>query len=130
MALFVELLVALVAAGVVAFLFMLGFERVGPWGIVWTFVVLVLLTWAIGAWTGPLGPPIGKVYWLPYLVVATILGAVLYLVVPPAPSQDTETDGDRQWVATAIVLAMGAAFWVLLIGSILALVVRVVRGHG
>jgi hypothetical protein len=125
-ALFVEFIVVMVLSGVVAFLFMTGFDRVGPWGIFWTFLVLFVATWAIGAWTGPVGPSIWNVYWLPYLIAAALLGGLFYLVVPPAPSGDTEESDSRERIGTAIVLAVGGAFWLLLILSVAAIVLRYV----
>jgi hypothetical protein len=125
-ALFVEFVVVIVASALVAYLFMAGFDRVGPWGVVCTFLVLFLATWAIGAWTGPLGPSIWNVYWLPYLIAAAILGALFYLVIPPGAAADTEQAGNRERVGVAIVLAIGGGFWLLLIISVLAIVLRYV----
>jgi hypothetical protein len=125
-ALFIEFVVVMVASGLVALLFMTGFDRVGPWGVVCTFLALFFTTWAIGAWTGPLGPSVWNVHWMPYLIAAAIMGALLYLVIPPAEGADTEQAGNRERIGMAIVLAIAGGFWLLLIVSVLAIVLRYV----
>jgi len=41
------------------------------------FVVFFLATWAGGIWMAPFGPPIGRVYWVPFTLIAILIAAVL-----------------------------------------------------
>lgn len=93
--------------------------------LVFFFLLLFLLIWAGGAWLTPVGPPMMGVYWASFLIAAFFLLLLLFaLASPPTtpPSQRPGAPEDEAVAGTAI--AFSIFFWALLIGAIVALVVR------
>lgn len=124
MALFAELFLALVISGLVALLFAIGFERVGPLGIVWSFVLLFFGTWALGAWTEPLGPQIWGVHWMPYLIAAVIIGMALAVCTPMGPPSKIGADEPEGIKTGVLAVALVVGCWIALLVAISALVLR------
>ena len=113
---FLILLVALLLAWIVAIpLGRPGWEG-GFW---WLFLVLFLGTWAIAAWTGPVGPAVWGVAWVPILVAAVLIMLLLLAVPPRRPVSVEMVEEDAMAKADAAVV--GAFFWFLLLGLVLVI---------
>ena len=109
--------------------------RSGPWdGFVWFFVLLILGTWAVGAWIEPVGPVWWGVAWLPFLVAAVFIALLIAAVTPDVytrrhrelrrPSGDeTPADSATPDAQTVAATAVGIFFWgvlLVLLGAIAA----------
>jgi len=72
---FLNLLFALIFGLLITIVFAAGFNRRGPWNnIIIFFVIVFLATWAGGIWIIPFGPNLFGVAWLPYLLIALLVG--------------------------------------------------------
>jgi hypothetical protein len=110
--------------------FIAAFRRRGPWGAFLFFVVVFLAAWAGGIWLPPMGPPIGGVYWLPFLIVGLIFALLLAAVVSPTPSDTTvqlleegEKGGEEKKS-----LVLGIYFWIMVFALLVLILSRYFRG--
>jgi hypothetical protein len=125
-------LAALLFALLVGFIFTVilgyGFRR-RPTGIGFLplFILIFLVTWAIGAWIAPVGPVAWEVPWLAFLIIGLLFALLVAALVPPQPSSPDvrmKTAGE----AEIEVRALGAFFWILIVALAIAVVVRYVQG--
>ncbi len=123
-----EFIIALLIALLLTLIFGVGLGGRG-WGagILVFFVVLFLATWAGGLWIGPYGPPLWGVSWLTFLLVGLFVVLLLAALAPRPPrtggpgtrvaKRETEApEGDTD------VMAVGAFFWILMFGLIIAII--------
>lgn len=114
------LAVALIFALLMAAVFGLGFGRVGPWGgVFWFFLVVFLGAWAIGTWTVPVGPVVWGVPWAPFLVGALAVALLLAAIAEPAPRQPRGGSPGELESELEAQRTLGAFFWVFLLILIL-----------
>ena len=85
--------------------------------------VLFLVTWAGGIWVAPFGPPIGAIYWLPFTLIAVLLATLLAAVVPP----ELRTPRDIVTREEELETGLGFFFWILVVGLVVAIVLRYLR---
>ena len=84
-----ELFIAFIIAFVLSLLFGAAFRwerpgRPGLWpSIFFLFVIIFLVTWAIGGWVTPVGPAVSGIYWLSFLIVGVIVALILAAAIPP-----------------------------------------------
>lgn len=83
-AILVELVTALLIAGVLVTLLMLGLRR-RPFGgpLLALLVLLFLGTWAGGMWLAPIGPAMAGVHVLSFLAAGLLMALVLAAASPP-----------------------------------------------
>lgn len=121
---------ALVLALLVGFIFSLvlgyGFRR-RPAGIGFLplFLLIFLVTWAIGIWIAPVGPLAWEVPWLAFLIIGllfTLVVAALAAPEPAAPAVRLETEGEARTEG----VAAGVFLWLLLLGLGMAIAARYV----
>ena len=89
------------------------------------FLILLLSIWAFGAWITPWGPVFYGVPWLSLLLVG--LFVTLLILAISAPSRRprrpaTAVTPEREEEAAAAVF--GTFFWLLLLGLLIAIVVK------
>lgn len=118
---FLEILLVIIAAVLIGILFYYVFKVSGPWGSLWTFLlVLILAGLAAEAWITPIGPLFYDVAWIPTLFVI-ILFALILAAASPTSRRDIDFDttattgrgpGDPD---TPAVVALGVFFWFLLL---------------
>ncbi len=137
------ILVFFIAFLLVAILAAAGRGRFGEgWaGILWLFALILLVTWALGVWLVPVGPPLWGVSWVPFLVVAIFVVLLIAAIAEPTrrwpkthgarkplPSAEGETEpmGEREETEAAAMLGCGIFFWILIIVAIVAIVARYV----
>jgi hypothetical protein len=122
----------LLTAFILTIIIMLPFYflgRVGPWeGWIWFALLLFLFTWAGGAWVRPYGPVSQGYAWLPFLFFGLFFAFLIAAAVPPRPPRNRR-EAIRQARAEneaveATSMALGIFFWILLVGLILALILR------
>ena len=122
-------LFALLLASVLTALFgSRGVQRAGGWPVFFfLFVLLLMMTWAGGAWVAPFGPMFWGGYWLPFLAVGFVIALLIAAMMPAARAPRTEREAvDQPGAEEATALVLGAFFWILLIVMIIAVVVRYV----
>lgn len=123
---------ALVIALIVAAVFYYGFNRRGPWGAFWTFLlILFFAAWAGSFWIEPAGPVIWGFAWLPLFfwvfIVALIIGVATgedrtsSRYDTTRTSETTETEVSETEAGTAA--ALGIFFWILLALLIVAIII-------
>lgn len=94
------------------------------------FPLLFLLIWASGAWLTPIGAPVAGVYWASFLIPALFL--LLLLFALSHPSRPPEREGDvmpsnaEEEAAAGTAIAFSVFFWALLLGAVVALILRYV----
>lgn len=120
-------LFALIFTLVLIALFASAFDNRGPWDSVLAFfIVLLLATWAGGAWIYPFGPVLWGGVWMPFLVMAVIVAVLLAAAVPPDRSRygpPEQIDPEREEAAALAVLGtLGFFFWILVVFLIIAIV--------
>lgn len=132
---FAEFAWAFVFGLLIGLIFYAALGRTGPWdGFVWFFVLLILGTWAIGAWIEPVGPLLWGVAWLPFLVAAVFIALLIAAVTPdvytrrhrrsgPALTEETTESEATPDAHDAAAVAIGIFFWgvlLMLIGALVA----------
>jgi hypothetical protein len=90
-------------------------------------MVVFLVTWAGSLWISPAGPVFIGIYWLPILLISSIVAVLLACSLPPERPQakvETISEVKREEAATR---AFDSFFWLLLIllGAIVLLGYRV-----
>ena|SRR6056297_3623414 len=103
--------------------------RVGPWeGWIWFALLLFLFTWTGGAWVRPYGPASPGYTWLPFLFFGLFFALLLAAAVPPRPPRNRREAVRQARKANEAeeftAVALGIFFWILLVGLILALILR------
>jgi hypothetical protein len=128
----VELYVALLIALLVSVLF--GFalrRRIPRKGFFWFFLILFLATWAGGMWIGPFGPSFRGIFWLPFVLVAVLVGLFLAAIAPRRPPSSRietlemleEIEKQRR-LEKLTYISFGVFFWVALFALITMIIVR------
>ena len=127
-----EFFVALIVALLVSVLFGYALRRRIPRkGFFWFFLILLLATWAGGMWIGPFGPSFRGIFWLPFVLVAVVVGAFLAAVAPRrAPTGRIETlemleeIEQKRKLEKLTYISFGVFFWVALFALITVIIVR------
>lgn len=90
--------------------------------------LLFLLIWASGSWLTPVGPPVAGVYWLSFLIPALFLLLLLFALstpsAPPRREGEVAPANAEEEAAAGTAIAFGIFFWLLLVGAIVALILR------
>jgi len=124
---FIELLLALVIAFTVSFIFAFGFRRSGLWpSFLLFFLIIFLFTWAGGVWLYPVGPTIKGVFWVPFLVMALLVALFMAAATPRTylPPRTSESRNLRQARRREVNAFLGLFFWILVAILIGAIAVR------
>ena len=127
-----EFFVALIVALLVSILFGYALRRRIPRkGFFWFFLILLLATWAGGMWIGPFGPSFRGIFWLPFVLVAVVVGAFVAAIAPRrAPTGRIETlemleeIEQKRKLQKLTYISFGVFFWVALFALITVIIVR------
>lgn len=128
---FTEFLIALFVAAILTGIFyMIG--RVGPWsGFMWFFLLILLVSWAGGVWVESIGPTIGGVAWIPFVIFGLLLAILLAAAIPPRkPRNLTEVKEEIQRenaVEDFAVVAINAFFIILIVSLVASVAVNYLR---
>lgn len=119
-----DLLFVLVIAFLLTAVFAGGLRRPGPWAGWWWFFVIVLMGgWVAALWAEPIGPPLWGVAWVPILWMALLFALLLAAATPPRPTAAEPPPTTGEAAAATAAVALGAFFWIMLIGLLIAIVV-------
>ena len=127
---FIDLMFALVLA--MSFSLFLpgtfGWRRPGQevlWdNMVFLFCLIFLISWAGGVWLPQFGPVWRGGYWLPFLLTALVVVMLLFAVAPPQPPRNRRQAIERATQEIAAERSLGGFFWVLVIGSGIAIMIH------
>lgn len=120
-------LCALATALGLSAVFIAGFRKKGPWdNFLLFFAVVFLASWAGGVWFSPLGPPIGNVYWLAFLIVGLIFALLLAAVASPFPSNTTIqlVEAGEKTPEKKKAMVLGIYFWLMIFALVVLIVTR------
>ncbi len=120
-------LFALIFTLILIALFAAVFDNRGPWDSVAAFfIILLLATWAGGAWIYPFGPVLWGEVWLPFLAMAVIVALLLAAAVPPdrprRRSPEPIESEREEAVERAVLGTLGLFFWILAVFLIIVIV--------
>lgn len=134
---FFEVLLTIAVAVIFGILFFYIFRYTGPWGRLWTFIViLVLVALATAAWIEPVGPVYWDIAWLPVIFVILLFALFLAAATPLArsdrrnaesrkpPAEREETAIEREEIPQ---IALGAFFWLFLVLLVFIAVWGIIR---
>ncbi len=121
----IDFLFALFFALVIGGLFAAAFRTRGPWDSLLLFLLVILLfTWAGGAWITPFGPVLWGGYWLPFLVIALIITVLLAAAAPVNAKEERlerSVEPTERVEESIVVGAVSFFFWIFIFFLILAL---------
>lgn len=114
-----------IIALVIGVIFAFGLRRGGPWpGVLWFFLILFVGTWALGGLFRPFGPPVGDIYWVPYLSAALLIALLLAATTPLRPPPASEETRAVEREGAQLAVGLGVFFWLMLIFSLLLIAIR------
>ncbi|MGD2111096.1 MAG: hypothetical protein PVI86_17095 [Phycisphaerae bacterium] len=119
-----DFLFALIVAFLIFLVFFRGFRRVGPFGgVVWFFLIVLFASWAGGVWIRPVGPTLWGVYWLPFVIVGLVVALLLAASAPPPPMRLPKSveETEDKIEAESIAVALSAFVWIMLLFLIVAI---------
>jgi hypothetical protein len=127
-----EFFVAVIVALLVSVLFGYALRRRIPRkGFFWFFLILLLATWAGGMWIGPFGPTFRGIFWLPFVLVAVLVGFLLAAIAPQRPPtgrietlEMLEEIEQKRKLEKLTYISFGVFFWVALFVLITVIIVR------
>lgn len=126
----IDVLFALLMAGIFTLIFAVALRRPGPWSsIAAFFLVIFLASWAGGLWISPTGPAFLGIFWVPILLVALLVALLLSAVSPRRP-QHVQTISEAEAESRqrqAVLRAFDAFFWALLIGFLIVIILGYLR---
>jgi hypothetical protein len=120
---------ALVAALLISLVFSLAFNNRGPWGIFWTFFLVIFLAALAGQlWIKPIGPVYWGIAWVPLFAVGLLFAFLLAASVAVSAPKELRKEGEEVKRGEATVAAaVGAFFWLMVIILVLAIAVGYYR---
>jgi hypothetical protein len=128
---FSEFLFVLLITVILTAVFAVGIRRRTTWNILLPFfIILFLATWATGIWIRPIGPVIGGIFWLPFLVIGLLYAFLLAAFIPSSRPPQTSREKVRQRIKEQEVLSvLNVFFWLVVIGLIIAIIWRYLYIH-
>ncbi len=123
---FFEVFFVVIGAILIGTIFYYVFKTSGPWGTLWSFLLILILAGiAASGWLEPTGPVYRDVAWVPVLFVVFIFALILAAATPVYESPEVtraeeipETPPPRSEDRAAV--ALGVFFWILLIALLVA----------
>jgi len=125
-----EIIAAIVVALFIGSIFYFGFKRTGPWGSLWSFLVVLFLGILLtSVWITPIGPIWYGAAWVDLLLFGLIF-ALLLAAATPSPAEkkvhSSDVVGSQEEGRKAAAVAVGLYFWLMLLFLISAITVGLV----
>jgi small-conductance mechanosensitive channel len=112
------LFIVLIIGGVFSY----GFNTKGPWGSIWVFMLILLMTgWAGMLWITPMGPVYGGYAWVPIVFFIIFIGLLIAAATPSAHNaafRPREKASEKEERSAAM---FGVFFWILIILLLIAI---------
>lgn len=116
-----DLFLAILMAVAIGLLFYFAFRVTGPWGTLWSFLlILILAALASEIWITPVGPVFYDFAWLPTFFVILIFALLISAAAPPRSDEVTKTD--KKINTEFRVAALSGFFWILILVLVLAVI--------
>ncbi|MFW6275961.1 MAG: hypothetical protein ACOC2M_04960 [bacterium] len=113
---FLEIVLTILAAIIIGVIFYYVFKLTGPWGSLWSFLLILILAGvAAEAWISPVGPVVWNVAWVPTLLVIITFALLLAAATPPRDRTTTTSAGPNPSKEESAAIAIGAFFWIFLL---------------
>jgi len=112
-----EIIITILAAVIVGVAFYYIFSTRGPWGTLWSFLlILILVGLAAEAWINPVGPVYWGVAWIPTLFVIILFALLLSAAASPLrrPRRPL-TETEEEEMEEEGVIALSGFFWIFMI---------------
>lgn len=127
---FFEFLVVILAAIAIGSLFYYLLKYTGPWGSLWTIIlILVFAGLAAAAWITPVGPVAGRIAWLPVLFV--ILLFAIFLAAATPSSERSRYPGEKlpteDTTGSPTYVTLSAFFWIFMLLLLFAAIAGFLR---
>jgi len=113
-----HLVLSLVLAGAAVAVLVAGLRYRPPTPAWSLFIVFFFAIWAGGVWVAPVGPSHFGITWLPFLLIAILLGVLVVVLAPPGGRRHR----DERELEREVEVGLGVFFWVL-IGTLLAAII-------
>lgn len=116
-------------ATLLSFVFSYGFNQRGPWGSLWTFIIILILgIWTVNIWVHPLGPVWYGAAWLDILFIGILISLVLSIATPSARRYRSKSISTSAKSTTAkkeeeAIAAAGGLFWIILLIFVVLIVI-------
>lgn len=123
-----EIIAIIIITFFIGSIFYYGLRRRGPWGSLWSFLLILFLgIWIAAIWIEPVGPLWYDAAWLDFFVVGLILALLLAAATPYTPGgrrnrSDVVGEGDMKEEEGTSAVAVGIFFWILML-LLLALII-------
>ncbi|MFP4025473.1 MAG: hypothetical protein ACLFVR_13195 [Thiohalospira sp.] len=115
---FLAILFVAIGALIIGTIFYYVFRYPGPWGSLWSFLLILILAGiAANAWITPVGPYYQGVSWFPVLFVILLFAILIAAATPPPSRTRVESEIERE---EPKVVVLGGFFWVLMIFLLIA----------
>ncbi len=109
-----DILLAFILAGFFAVIFNVAMRsRQKALPIAFIFILFFLFAWAGGLWIGPLGPPVFGVYWIPSLIVTTLIFLLLISFAHDETKKKRAASAEATDPNVAVTAAIGLTLWLL-----------------
>ncbi len=123
-----DVLLSVLIAVVTGLIFYYVFKISGPWGSLWTFLLILILAGITAAlWIRPVGPVYYEFAWLPTLFVVVLivilLGAVSYTRKGYERPESTKTGEEEKG---SHILKLSAYFWFFVLLMLTAIIIGVI----
>ncbi len=89
------------------------------------FFIVFFFSWAAGVWMTPFGPAVYNVYIMPYILFGLLIAILLVAVAAPEKRVSPPPAEPEETAAGAV---FGLFFWVLIVGLLVAVVVKYSTG--
>lgn len=108
-------------------LFYYGLNRTGPWGSIWSFILVVFLgVFVFDIFATPVGPLYLGIAWLDLLLIGLIFALLLAAATPKnEPREEALSENDKKELRQRMeagegdsAVAIGAFFWILIFSFI------------
>jgi small neutral amino acid transporter SnatA (MarC family) len=104
-------------------------------GFLWLFLLVFFASWAGGIWLQPIGPSIGGVQWVQFLVAGLIIIGLIGLFTPDRPPRNRRETLEKltqlrniKIFEQATYFTLGILFWIILVSFVAVIVLHYLHG--
>jgi hypothetical protein len=116
---------AIAAAGTALLVLVLNRHAPGPLsGALFLFLLLLLGTWAVGTWVRPVGPMLGGVPWLAFMIIGLALAVFIAAVSVPWAPPPEEPPREDHVPGAAVTMTLGLFFYFAMFVLLAAIALR------
>lgn len=125
-----EIVAAIIIALFIGSIFYFGFKKTGPWGSLWSFLLIIFLGVLLtSAWAAPIGPVWWGAAWVDLLFFGLVFALLLAAASPSGSERRAYTSDvvtNEQEGEQSAAVAIGLYFWLTLLFLMVAIVIGVV----